>query len=546
MVWVGTEPARAAESHRGEIMSRPETLNRSVQSSLLPANPNKDSRFAFLDGYASKRLLALNCVLASVYFLILSFGFQPGNHLLFYLLIAGEVFHLIQIFGFSYTIWETKHTSSFDAAFDVPVDVFITVCGEPKDIVRDTAIAALAMEYPSFSVYLLNDGLVAKRDNWREIEDLAQQLGITCITRDVPGGAKAGNINNALRQTRSPYVVVFDADHVPHTDFLRQTMGYFVDPKMGFVQTPQFYKNQAVNSVTQTAWDQQSLFFGPILKGKNRLNAAFMCGTNMVLKRKALDQVGGMCEFNIAEDFLTSLFVHDKGWKSVYVPKVLAEGLAPEDFLSYYKQQFRWTRGSLEVIFKYNPLFKRGMSWPQRLQYLISASYFLSGFVVVFDALLPLFYLYTGITAVNTRTMALAMIFIPYIFSSLYTLQKSSNYAMSFSAIGFSISSFVLQIRGVVAVLTNQKTSFAVTSKSQLQGNFLYLVTPHLLYIAAAIVGIGVAVHREGIGPSLLANLAWVIVNIAAFVPFILAASPEGIKSVFRRRNSPAVKATRQ
>ena len=117
---------------------------------------------------------------------------------------------------------------------------------------------------------------------------------------------------------------------------------------------------------------------------------------------------------------------------------------------------------------------------------------------------------------------------------------------MSFSAIGFSISSFVLQIRGVLAVLTNQKTSFAVTSKSQLQGNFLYLVTPHLLYIAAACIGLGVALHREGISPSMLANLAWVIVNIAAFIPFILAASPEGFKNKLRSRSKlTAVKTMR-
>jgi cellulose synthase (UDP-forming) len=497
-------------------------------------------RFAFLHGNASKRLLTLNCVMAALYFFVLAFAFQPANHLLFYLLLAGEVFHLVQIFGFCYTIWSTEHTADFDAAFAKPVDIFITVCGEPTEIVKQTAQAALAMNYPAFNVYLLNDGFVAKRDNWMEVEQLANELGIICITRRESGGAKAGNINNALRQTHSPYVVVFDADHVPHADFLERVMGYFVDPKMGFVQTPQFYKNQTVNGVTQTAWDQQALFFGPIMKGKNRLNSAFMCGTNMALSRTALDEVGGMCEFNIAEDFLTSLFVHDKGWKSTYVPTVLAEGLAPEDFLSYYKQQFRWTRGSLEVIFKYNPLFKRGLSWAQRFQYLISASYFLSGFVVVFDAVLPLIFLFTGIIAVNTRTMTLAIIFIPYIFSSLYALQKSSNYTMSFSAIGFSISSFVLQIRGVIAVLTNQKTSFAVTSKQQLQGNFLYLVTPHLLYIVAAVIGTIIALNREGVSPSLLANLAWVIVNIAAFVPFIIAASPSD--SSWKRKSAKAKK----
>jgi cellulose synthase (UDP-forming) len=486
----------------------------------------------FLAGQASKRLLFFNCLLAVAYFIVLAFGFKPGNHLVFYLLLFGEVYHLFQIFGFSYSIWSQETETEFGDNFDNPVDIFITICGEPTKIVRETVEAVIAMDYQNKNIYLLNDGYVAKRKNWRSVEQLAHDLGVTCITRQVGGGAKAGNINNALRQTHSPYVVVFDADHVPHKDFLQKTMGYFIDKKLGFVQTPQFYKNQETNMITQTAWDQQALFFGPIMSGKNRINSAFMCGTNMVLNRKALNEVGGMCEFNIAEDFLTSLFVHDRGWNSVYVPEVLAEGLAPEDFLSYYKQQFRWTRGSLEVIFKYNPLFKRGMSWPQRLQYLISASYFLSGFIVLLDALLPMLFLYTGIIAVQTHTMGLALIFIPYIFSSLYALQKSSNYSMSFNAIGFSISSFVIQIKGVFAVLTNQKTAFAVTSKQEIAGNYLYLVWPHLLYIAAAIVGVAIALSRSGLSASLLANLAWVVVNIAAFTPFIIAAAPKRQKGL--------------
>jgi cellulose synthase (UDP-forming) len=490
----------------------------------------------FLNGFASKRLLAANCLLAAIYFCVLAFGFRPGNHLLFYLLIAGEVFHLFQIFGFCYTIWDRSWSAQSDKNFTPEVDVYITVCGEPKSIVRQTAKAAKAMDYPNHHVYLLNDGYVANRSNWQEAESLANELGIICITRQKAGGAKAGNINNGMRKTNSPFVVVFDADHVPHPDFLKETICYFVDPKMGFVQTPQFYKNQATNNITQTAWDQQALFFGPIMSGKNRLNSTFMCGTNMVLNRKAIEEAGGMCEFNIAEDFLTSLFVHDKGWKSLYIPKILAEGLAPEDFLSYHKQQFRWTRGSLEVIFKYNPLFKRGLSWPQRLQYIISASYFLSGVVVLFDTILPLIFLYTGITAVNTHTMALAIIFIPYIFSSLYVLQRSSNYTFSFAAISFSISSFVLQLRGILAVATNQKTSFTVTSKQAVKGNFLYLVAPQIAYIVAAVIGLIVGLRREGLNASLLANLSWAVVDSVAFIPFILAATPDSIKNSFRQK----------
>jgi cellulose synthase (UDP-forming) len=314
---------------------------------------------------------------------------------------------------------------------------------------------------------------------------------------------------------------------VPYPQFLTETVGYFIDPQMGFVQTPQYYyQNQQTNMITRTSWQQQTLFFGPIMSGKNRTNSAFMCGTNMVLSRAALADVGGMCEFNIAEDFLTSLFIHDKGWNSVYVPKVLARGLAPEDFLSYYKQQFRWTRGSLEVIFKYNPLLRRGLSLSQKLQYLISASYYLSGVIILIDALLPLIFLFTGVTPIVTSTMTLAAIFIPYIFLNLYTLQKTSNFSYSFEAISFSLSSFYLQIKAVVAVLTNQKTSFAVTSKQQIQGNFLYLAIPQLSYIALAITGLSYYIVHTGVTPSLLANAAWITVNVAVFIPFIAASLP--------------------
>lgn len=498
-----------------------------------PHTPNQDN---FLKGSAGKRLVFLNGLLATIYFVAITFGFSHGNTILFGLLILGEIFHLYQVVGYCYTIWDNTFENAFDAEFTKPVDIFITVCGEPIEIVRETAVAALAMDYPNFEVYILNDGFVANKDNWKDIDALAVELGITSITRRVPGGAKAGNINNGLRETSSDYFVVFDADHVPYKTFLKETMGYFTDTKMGFVQTPQYYKNQDVNMISQTAWDQQTLFFGPIMSGKNRLNSAFMCGTNMVVSRQAVLEAGGMCEFNIAEDFLTSLFIHAKGWNSVYVPKVLAEGLAPEDFLSYYKQQFRWTRGSLEVIFKYNPLFMRGLSWPQKFQYLISASYYLSGIVILIDMLIPLVFLFTGITAIDTATMALAIVFLPYILLNLYTLQKSSNFTYSYAAISFSLSSFFLQLRALIGVLLNQKTSFVVTPKSQQQGNFVYLAIPHLIYIAVAAVGLAVGIIREGISASLIANFSWVAVNVVIFLPFIKASLPES----FFRPKKPA------
>src|SRR6185437_16342289 len=279
----------------------------------------------FLKTGAPRVLLALNAAMAIAYFLVLTLLFPIGNKVLFGLLITGEVFHIWQVLSFLYTVWETEHTFVRDESFAPPVDVFITVAGEPVELVEKIVAAARAMDYPNFEIHILNDGFVAGKDNWRDIETLAATYGVHCITRTVPGGAKAGNINNALRLTNNPLVAIFDADHVPHPSFLQKTAAYFVDRSVGFVQTPQFYKNYNENYLTKSSWEQQELFFGPICKGKNRLNAATMCGTNMLISRAALLEVGGMCAESIAEDFVTGLLMHAQGYASVYHPEVLAE-----------------------------------------------------------------------------------------------------------------------------------------------------------------------------------------------------------------------------
>lgn len=473
---------------------------------------------------ASPILLTINLLLSVAYFVFIA-AFSPiGNPVMFGILVAAGLFHLWQVLGYLHSVWPRKRVRQFDATFTPPVGVFITVCGEPNDIVEETVVAAKAMDYPNFSIYILNDGKVANRDNWKEAEILAKKHKIQCITRTTPGGAKAGNINHALAQTKEEFTVIFDADHVPKTHFLRAMMGYFSDERVAFVQSPQYYKNHDENMVTGGAWEQQALFFGAILKGKDTADTAFMCGTNMVLRRTALMEAGGMCETSIAEDFLTSLLIHEKKWKSVYVDEVLAEGLAPEDFLSYYKQQFRWARGSLEVVFKYNPLFRRGLTIGQRIQYLSSASFYLSGLIVVVNALLPLLYFYAALEPLQINTMSLALIFLPYIFVVLYTIQLTSNFSYTFRALSFSLSSFPIHCKAVWQILTGKKSGFVVTSKKKVSGNFSYLVTPHLVYIGLVILGIIVGLVREGLSAAIITNTAWAVIYIAIFTPFIMAA----------------------
>lgn len=490
-----------------------------------------DPKTNFLTGDSPRRLFVLNIVLAIVYFIILTFYFPHGSEVLFYLLVAGEVFHLWQVFTFIYTVWDTGYVSPRSSQVKPMVDVFITVAGEPTEVVEPTARAAATMEYPNFRVFLLNDGLVARRDNWYDMETLAARLrreglNVSCITRTVQGGAKAGNINHALSLTSAPLIAIFDADHVPHKDFLTKTVAYFVDTKVGFVQTPQYYKNARANYLTQGSWEQQELFFGPICRGKNRLNAATMCGTNMLISRQALQEVGGMCADSIAEDFVTGLFMHAKQWKSVYHAEVLAEGLAAEDFLSYSKQQFRWARGALDVIFRYNPLFMQGLTWAQRIQYLASASFYLSGAVVAIDIALPIIFLFTGLVPIVAPGMLLATIFLPYMFITLYTIQLASNYTFTFPSLGLSMSAFTIHLRALWAAMTRQKSNFSVTAKAALSGNFIKLSTVHITYIVLTVVGVGIAFVREGMSASLINNIAWAGLNIGIFIPFIRSSLP--------------------
>lgn len=502
-----------------------------------------DPRKDFLKTESPQALFILNAVMAAVYFVVLCF-LPVGNVFLFSLLIAGEVFHVWQVFTFLYSVWDTNYMPPRKNFVEAPgVDVFITVAGEPVELVAHTVQAAKNMHYPNFKVHVLNDGYVAGKENWREIEALCAELGVHCITRTVPGGAKAGNINNALRTTLEPLVAIFDADHVPRADFLAKTVPYFSSAQVGFVQTPQFYKNYGENYLTRSSWEQQELFFGAICKGKNRLNSATMCGTNMVIARHALIEVGGMYTESIAEDFVTGLFMHAKGYRSVYVPEVLAEGLATEDLLSYSKQQFRWARGALDVIFRHNPLFMRGLTMAQRIQYLASASFYLSGVVVAIDAMLPLIFFYTGEVPIHVSGMILATVFIPYIFFTLYSIQRASNFTFTFPSLGFSIGAFNIHLRALFAAALRVKSNFSITPKQAERGNFLPLAKWHLVYIAAVAIGIPFSIVREGISASLVNNTAWALLNIVTFLPIIIAALPDRRPAIAERSSSRSAEA---
>ena len=451
---------------------------------------------------------------------------HAGNIFLYSALVIGEIYHVWQAIGYAFTVTDQRKVIFRKVRKFYPVDIFITVCGEPAEVVEKTLQGVVSIDYPEYHVYVLNDGKSAGKDNWQEIDDLATRYGATPITRSLNQGAKAGNINNALKHTSSPFIVVFDADHIPERNFLSRTMGYFEDEKLALVQTPQYYANKDDNFVTKAAWEQQELFFGPICNGKNRSNATFWCGTNAVVRREALDEIGGVPTNNIAEDFLASLFIHERGWNTLYVPEVLARGLAPHNLGDYVNQQFRWARGSLEVIFRYNPLFRKGLSWVQKMQYLYSSGYYLNGIIVMIDALIPLLALGFNAVPVNANTADFSLYFFPFIFLTIYLLMISTKNTITFNAIQLSMSTFFVFFVAAISTIFGIKAKFKVTSKSKESGNYLKFALPHILYILVSIFVSARAIMVNGLTPSVITNVSWLVFNITFFAAFIKVSYP--------------------
>lgn len=257
----------------------------------------------------------------------------------------------------------------------VSVDVLITVYGEPVEVIRRTVEATMQMR-GAHGTWILDDG------NSHEVAALADQLRCGYIRRLTNHGAKAGNINNALTVAKADYFVVLDADFVPEPYFLEETLPFMHDEHVAFVQTPQTYGNLHSSIIARGAGYMQSMFYRFIQPGRNQFNAAFCVGTNVLYRRAAVLDVGGIYTQSKSEDVWTSLMLHERGWKSVYIPETMATGDAPETIEAYSKQQLRWATGGFEILFTHNPLSpRRQLTLDQRLMYLVTATHYLTGIV---------------------------------------------------------------------------------------------------------------------------------------------------------------------
>lgn len=307
---------------------------------------------------------------------------------------------------------KTRPRPETPPGFAPSVDVMIPIFKEPLEILESTLIAAGAMHYPDVTIYVLDDG------HREDVRELAQRHGAHYL-RGPRIHAKAGNLNQALENTRGDLVVVFDTDHVPTRDFLEETVPFFHDADLGFVQTPHHFRNpdifQQAFRLSGRLPNEQDMFNHGIQSRRDTWGGAFFVGSGAVFRRTALESVGGFKLLSITEDIHTSQHMHAAGWKSVYVNRDLAVGLAAENLASYLVQRRRWMLGCLQIFFRDNPLFCRGLSLRQRVGYFASLYHFFYPLPRIVFAVTPLFYLFFHLHPILSEVSVLTAMLIPYL-----------------------------------------------------------------------------------------------------------------------------------
>jgi cellulose synthase (UDP-forming) len=383
------------------------------------------------------------------------------------LLLVAESYGLVVLFlGYFQTIESVKRNPPPLTEFP-SVDVFIPTYNEPVDVVRRTVIGALAIDYPHKCVYLLDDG---KRP---EMAHLAQELGCRYVARPDNRHAKAGNLNHALKVTRGEFIAIFDADHVPVRCFLRKTMGFFNDSAIALVQTAQHFFNpdpyERNLMLTDRIAPEQIFFYRVIQPGNDFWNSAFFCGSCAVLRRSALEAIGGFRTATVTEDAHTALQLHSRRLRSVYLPQALAAGLATETFAAHIRQRVRWARGMAQILRLDCPLFKRGLSLPQRLNYFNAMLHFFFGIPRLVLIVAPLTYLLFGAHPIKADAVAVLAYIFPHIGLSTIansTISREFRHSFWSGVYEISIAPFVAGVT-LLALVNPKSGKFNVTDKGK-------------------------------------------------------------------------------
>jgi cellulose synthase (UDP-forming) len=285
------------------------------------------------------------------------------------------------------------------------VDVLITVCGEPIAIVARTVAAAARIEWRGqLRIYVLDD-----KGN-SDVEEVARRCRVFYYSRvrdNVPcGDAKAGNLNFGLSRSSGEYVLTLDADQVPSPAIVERLAPYLSLSKVAFVQSKQSFLVPADDPF----YSQDLVFYNTLQHAFDANDSVVSCGSGVLYRRAALDDIGGFATWNLVEDLTTSYELHCRGWKSLYYPYPLAVGLAPDTVTAVYRQRGQWALDTMRLLYWRNPLTRKTLAWPRRINYfVIGFSYLTAGFIAPMFYAIPVWSYITGETVLSGRELDFAL-----------------------------------------------------------------------------------------------------------------------------------------
>lgn len=441
------------------------------------------------------------------------------------------------------------------------VDVFVPSFNEDADLLETTLAAARQIRYPrsKLAVYLLDDGgteqkrddadpakAARARERHETLQELCARLGVNYLTRARNESAKAGNINAALPRTNGDLILVLDADHVPTQDFLQKTVGQFLrDPKLFLVQTPHFFINPDPIERNLKTWErmpsENEMFYCVGQRGLDSWNSTFFCGSAAVLRRRHLEEIGGIAGVSITEDAETALELHARGYNSVYISEPMIAGLQPETFAGFIGQRTRWAQGMLQILLLKNPLFKAGLSLPQRICYLSSSVFWLFPLARALFLFMPLSYLFFGMKIYNASFEE----FCAYALAHLACSMMLANHLFGkvrwpFISELYEMTQALFLLPALLSVIVKPRTpTFKVTAKAEtLQRSFLsHLATPVAATFVLLVLGVAASAWRYVNFPlehdNLMIVAGWNLLNV-----FFMAAA---LGVTYERRQLRAV-----
>lgn len=432
------------------------------------------------------------------------------------------------------------------------VAVLVPTYNESREVLLPTVAAAVAMDV-EHETWVLDDGARP----W--VRKMAAELGARYHCRVDHIHAKAGNINEVLprlRQDGVDLVLILDADHVSSKKFLRRVLGYFDDPAVALVQTPQDFYNEDSFEHVHAGWfahrfdrglrsggptlrfNEQELFYRGLAPGRNRWNSAFWCGTNAVVRLEALASVGDVSTDSVTEDIQTTLRLHARGWSTVYHNEVLARGLAAANAEQYLTQRLRWGTGAMQVLRRENPLFKRGLSVRQRLSYLSTLTGWFESWRTLGYVVVPLL---TVLLAASPIAAPL-VVFLPA-FLAVTLLQRSALRMLArgrTTVLHSTLFEFVRMSAVLSATLTffsSRERPFVVTPKGREGNSRQRMPFPRLLtglVVASVLTVAWFPLTVAGLTPEHYTNLLipgvaliWVVLN-----GFVMIAAIKRIRRV--------------